>query len=180
MIAAVVDQEDLNGQMVVDDGLQLLQVHLDAAVAGHQDDILCMVCQTGADGRRKVIAHGSDGRVADEPLPLLHLVGMTAHHAGGTVSDHSDLILLSPSADLLDGGIDVGRLILSGFIVLREHHRIFFLPLLAAGDPPVHSFLIFGASVCGHSLYLQDHFHLLQKILYIGMDRHIHMDCGLL
>ena len=37
-VAVVVEDEDLDRQLVLDDRLQLLQVHLDAAVAGEADD----------------------------------------------------------------------------------------------------------------------------------------------
>ncbi len=40
MIAAVVDQEDLNSHFMVDDGLKLLDIHLDASVTRYQNQII--------------------------------------------------------------------------------------------------------------------------------------------
>ena len=43
VIAAVVDDEDLDRQLVADDRLKLLQVHLDGAVAGEDEDVMLLV-----------------------------------------------------------------------------------------------------------------------------------------
>lgn len=94
VVAAVVDQEDLDPHMMVDDRLEFLKVHLDASVTGHKDNILCMVRHPCTDRRREVVTHGSDRRVADKPLSFLHLIGMSAYHARGAISHNGDLIFL--------------------------------------------------------------------------------------
>ena len=43
VIAAVVDDENLDRQLVADDRLELLQVHLDGAVAGEDEDVMLLV-----------------------------------------------------------------------------------------------------------------------------------------
>ena len=43
VVAAVVDDEDLDRQLVADDRLKLLQVHLDRAVAGEDEDVMLLV-----------------------------------------------------------------------------------------------------------------------------------------
>ena len=43
VVAAVVDDEDLDRQLVADDRLELLQVHLDGAVAGEDEDVMLLV-----------------------------------------------------------------------------------------------------------------------------------------
>ena len=70
MVAAVIDQEDLDRHPVMDDGLQLLQVHLNASVTGYKNNIMAAVavslmlrvvsCHAGADRRRQVVAHRCD------------------------------------------------------------------------------------------------------------------------
>ena len=70
MIAAIVDQENLDRHLVVDDGLQLLKIHLDAALTGQQDDVVLAVsvplkfrimgCHAGTDRCRQIVTHGSD------------------------------------------------------------------------------------------------------------------------
>lgn len=43
MVTTVIDQENLDRHLVVDDGLQLLNVHLNAALTGQQDNIMFTV-----------------------------------------------------------------------------------------------------------------------------------------
>ena len=69
MVAAVIDQEDLDRHPVMDDGLQLLQVHLNASVTGYKNNIMAAVAvslmlrvvrHAGTDRRRQVVAHRCD------------------------------------------------------------------------------------------------------------------------
>ena len=120
VVAAVVDQEDLDPHVVMDDRLKFLKVHLDASVTGHKDNILCMVRHPCTDRRREVVTHGSDRRVADEPLSFLHLIGMSAYHARGAISHNGDLIFLDALTDLLDRGIYVCRFVVTSLIVFRK------------------------------------------------------------
>ena len=71
------------------DRLQLLDVHLDAAVAG-QADHAAAGGQAGADGGGQVVAHGRRARVADQPLAPLQPQRLKSDHAGGAVAadDH--------------------------------------------------------------------------------------------
>lgn len=57
-IALVVEQKDDNGQALADDGLQFLQVHHDAAVAGQTDEPPRLAAEGRANGGGQVIAHG--------------------------------------------------------------------------------------------------------------------------
>ena len=85
MVTAIVDQKDLNGHPVMNDRLKLLKIHLNAAVAGNQDNIAAGVLQfsilrfsalhaaflrtafphghTGPDGCRQIVSHGGDRRI---------------------------------------------------------------------------------------------------------------------
>ena len=139
-----------------------------------------MVRHPGADGRRQVVSHGSNGRIADKPLSLLHYIGMSAHHAGRAVSYHRDLVFLDPAADFLDRRVNVGGLPVSGRVMLRKHHRIFFLPFLAALYPPVYRLGILRAAVLVKLLLVQHQLQLLKKILHVRVDRHVHMERRLL
>ena len=70
MIAAIVDQKDLNSHFMVDNGLQLLDIHLDASVTSYQYHIfpfpgsahaVSTVFSGGGpdtDRCRKIISHG--------------------------------------------------------------------------------------------------------------------------
>ena len=67
MVTTVIDQENLDRHLVVDDGLQLLKIHLDAALTGQQDDIMLAVsvplkfrimrCHAGTDRCRQIVTH---------------------------------------------------------------------------------------------------------------------------
>ena len=73
MITSVVDHKYLYIHPVMDNGLQLLQVHLKASVSGDQDQVIpagisaiavelvCPGSSPGADGRGQIISHGRDG-----------------------------------------------------------------------------------------------------------------------
>ncbi len=50
MVTAVVDQEDRDRHLVVDDGLQLLNIHLNAALTGQQNDIVFAVAVSSCSG----------------------------------------------------------------------------------------------------------------------------------
>ena len=176
MVTAVVDQEDLDSHMVMNDGLKLLKIHLDTSVTRHKDDVLCMVCDPGTDGCRKIVAHGRDGRVADEPLSFLHLVGMSAYYARGAISHNGDLIFFDALTDLLDRGIYVCRFVVTSLIVFRKNDRIFFFPFLTASDPPVYSFFVLCSTVWIKLFLVKDELQLLEKIPDIRMDRHVNMD----
>ena len=162
--------------MVMDDRLEFLKVHLDASVTGHKDNILCMVRHPCTDRRREVVTHGSDRRVADKPLSFLHLIGMSAYHARGAVAHNRDHILLHAFADLLDRRVDVCRLIVSGLIMFRQNDRIFFFPGLALTDPAVHCLFVLCTAVRIKFFLIENEFQLLEKILYVRMDRHINVD----
>ena len=71
MITAIVNNKDLNTHFVMDDGLQLLKIHLDTSISRDQDYIFPFTGSAHAvravlsgsspdtDGCRKVISHGS-------------------------------------------------------------------------------------------------------------------------
>ena len=180
VVTTVVDQEDLDSHMMVNDGLELLKIHLDTSVTCHKDDVLCMVCDPSTDGCRKIVAHGRDGRVADEPLSFLHLVGMSAYYARGAISHNGDLIFLDALTDLLDRGIYVCRFVVTSLIVFRKNDRVLFFPFLTATDPPVYGFFILCSTVRIELFLVKDELQLLEKILDVRMDRHVHMDCRFL
>ena len=135
-----------------------------------------MVCDPGTDGCRKIVAHGRNGRVADEPLSFLHLIGMSAYHARGAISHNGDLIFLDALTDLLDRGIYVCRFIVTSLIVFRKNDWIFFFPFLTASDPPVYGFFVLCSTVWIKLFLVKDELQLLEKILDIRMDRHVNMD----
>ena len=176
VVTTVVDQEDLDSHMMVNDGLELLKIHLYTSVTCHKDDVLCMVCDPGTDGCRKIVAHGRDGRVADEPLSFLHLVGMSAYYARGAISHNGDLIFLSAPADLLDRRVNICRLVISGLIVFRKNDRVFFFPFLTSSDPPVYGFFILCSAVRIELFLVEDELQLLEKVPDVRMDRHVNMD----
>ena len=176
MVTAVVDQENLDSHMVMNDGLELLKIHLDTSVTCHKDDVLCMVCDPGTDSCRKVVTHGRNGRVADEPLSFLHLIGMSAYHARGAISHNGDLIFLDALTDLLDRGIYVCRFVVTSLIVFRKNDRIFFFPFLTASDPPVYGFFVLCSTVWIELFLIEDELQLLEKVLDVSMDRHVNMD----
>ena len=176
VVAAVVDQEDLDPHVVMDDRLKFLKVHLDASVTGHKDNILCMVRHPCTDRRREIVTHGSDRRVADKPLSFLHLIGMSAYHARGAVAHNRDHILLHAFADLLDRRVNICRLVISGLIVFRKNDRVFFFPFLTSSDPPVYGFFILCSAVRIELFLVEDELQLLEKVPDIRMDRHVNMD----
>ena len=91
---------------MMDDGLQLLKVHLDASVPCHQNQILpptvCALAvetvlsgrRPGPDGRRKVIAHGRNSGIGDKSLPFFDHISMAPYHAGRAISHYGDLVFL--------------------------------------------------------------------------------------
>ena len=114
MIAVVVDEENFNRHLCAGDGLQFLQVHHNAAVAGQEDNValvaLTILVRLGrADGRRKIVAHRSDCGIRDEALPLLNPIGMAADHAGGAVSDHSNRVFRHRIAEFPNQRVDIRR-----------------------------------------------------------------------
>ena len=73
MVTAVINHENLYIHPVMDDGLQLLDIHLKAAVpcnqyqvipgliASHAVALVFPGCSPGPNGCRQVISHGCDG-----------------------------------------------------------------------------------------------------------------------
>ena len=184
MVPVIVDEEDLDGHLRPDDGLQLLQVHHDASVAGQQDDILQIalpvrIRHAGADGRRQVIAHGGNGGVRDEALPFLNNIGMAAHHAGRAVAHHCDLILAHSGGNFPDKGIHI-----CGPVVRHLHHprkkdRIFLHPHPAGIRPAQVPQALSSAE--DRRLLLREHLvHHCQKILRVRVHRHGDMERRLL
>ena len=91
---------------MVNDGLKLLKVHLDASITRYKDQILSGTIPSlavaaavsggspGANSGRQIIAHGCYGRIGDKPLSLLDHIRMTAYHAGRTISHYRNLVFL--------------------------------------------------------------------------------------
>ena len=94
MVTAVIYYKNLNRKIIANHCLQLLQVHLNAAVSGNQHNILGMICHTGAYGRRKTVAHGRDTGIGDKPLALFHDVSVTADHIGRAIAHYHDLVFI--------------------------------------------------------------------------------------
>ena len=98
MIASIINQKDLNRKPVMNDGLQFLQIHLNASVSCQQDNILSRLCHGNTDGRRQVISHGSHGRIGNETLSFLYDISVAAGHTGRAVPHHRNLIFRKAAA----------------------------------------------------------------------------------
>ena len=135
MIAIVVDDDDLDGQTVGQNGLQLLQVHLDRAVTRDANDLLLTECDANADGGGQVVAHRGDCRVDDKALILLDLVAVASDDAGRAVSDHGRVALGQTGRECADEGLGIGEAL--GVLMTLENDGIVTLPLAAGLLPAV-------------------------------------------
>ena len=69
MVATVIEHEKFDGKLVVDDRLQLLQVHLNAAIAGQTYHGLTFRRDTGPNGRRHIKPHRRRTGITEHALP---------------------------------------------------------------------------------------------------------------
>ncbi len=61
MISSVVNQKYLDSHAVMDYGLKLLQIHLNTAVPGKENNVCAAPGKPGPDSRRQIVAHGGYG-----------------------------------------------------------------------------------------------------------------------
>ncbi len=94
---------------------------------------------------------------------------MSAHHAGRPVSDHRDLILAKPAAQLLYCGIYIDRLLVRASHVAGQNHGIFFLPHPAGGNPACPLYPLTASEHGKRNLSL---FLLILKLLNQGLHKH--------
>ena len=149
MVSPVVYHKYLNPHSVVDDGLQLLKIHLHASVPSHQDQVLSASVPAlavaalipgsspGAYGCRQVISHGGNGGIGYETLALFYDIGVSPHHTGGAIAHHRHLPLSQAAADSMDKRVHIGRFLIRMGKMLGQYNRIFLLPH-GAGSAPCH------------------------------------------
>src|SRR5512133_2505365 len=89
-VPIVVQNEYLHRKLVLNDGLQFLDVHLDAPVSGETDHATTMREGCSNCGRQ-VISHRSRAGIGEEALPLFQAEGLEAHNARGCVSADNDI-----------------------------------------------------------------------------------------
>ena len=77
-----------------DDGLQFLQVHHDAAVAGEADDPAPAGRVIRADRRGQIIAHRGAARICIEPLARFQVRRLEDRHAGRAISRYDNIAFL--------------------------------------------------------------------------------------
>ena len=148
MIASIVYHENLNGHLMMDNGLQFLQIHLDRAVSGHQENILALIRRVnfslalpvrilrktlflffgkihyavvGTDSRRQSVTHGSHTVLADKTSALFNDIALSAGNTGRTISHHGNLVFRSPLGKLFHKGVNIGQFSLSLLKILRKH-----------------------------------------------------------
>ena len=132
VVAAVVVDHQQDGEAVVLQGLQLLQVHHQAAVPGQADHGPAARGHAGADGRGQIVAHAGAAAVAVEPLPPLELRCLESGHAGGAIPRHHHLALRQVPEEGLRECVGVHRAVL--FAVPGQHDGIAFSPRAAPGE----------------------------------------------
>ena len=69
-IAAIVQHEDLDRKLVMPDGLQFLDVELDAAIARQADHALPIARKRRPDGGRQIMAHRCRPELENSRCPL--------------------------------------------------------------------------------------------------------------
>ena len=106
----------------MDDGLQFLDVELDAAVAGEADDALAFARYRRADRRRQIVPHRSRAGVRDQPLPGLQPRRLVGHDAGRGIAAHHHVIVGELVKQLLDEIVRIERRARLAMLLL--HHRI--------------------------------------------------------
>jgi hypothetical protein len=92
-VTAVVDHKNLDRQMMIDQSLQFLNVHLNATVACEADHPFATACDCGADGRGQIVAHRSGTRVGDETLPVAKPPDLVGHDERAAVSADDDIVI---------------------------------------------------------------------------------------
>ena len=74
MVAVIVDEENLDRQLICQDGLQFLQVHHDRAIAFQADGGTAAACNASANGGGQAVTHAGNGAVvghaADDIVPV--------------------------------------------------------------------------------------------------------------
>ena len=76
----------------MNDGLQFLQIHLNASVSCDKNQILTVVRHTGSNYGWKIVSHRSHSRIGDKPLSLFHPESLASRHPGGSHADKKILI----------------------------------------------------------------------------------------
>ena len=132
-IARVIQDKNLDRQVVVHDGLQLLNIHLDAAIASHADDALAGTGEGRPDGGGQVVTHGRRAGVGDQALVPPQTQGLKGHDAGACIAADDDVIVGEPGGELLDEVIRVERR--TGLALVILHDRITPNALPAPGEP---------------------------------------------
>ena len=88
MVAAVVEDEDFDGEAEAADGFEFLEVHHDAAVAGEADDALFAAeGDGGPEGGGDVVAHGGAAGVVVEALAAFYDGGFLPKSLPGSATN---------------------------------------------------------------------------------------------
>ena len=135
MISLIVYHKKLDRKPVVTDSLQLLNIHLQASLAGNADHRFSPGSDTYALRAGKAEAHGRGVGIGDKPLSLFHAESLASRNTGGSHADHQVLSLSHGFRKFFIKSIDIGTAFLCRLIVFLRHHRIFFFPEAALPDP---------------------------------------------
>ncbi len=172
-VAAVVEDENLDRQPVLDDRLQLLQVHHDAAVTGEADDSTLLAAggqraEPGANGGRQVVAHRGAAGVREEALPLLQRGSLEGNDGRGGVAAGDDIVFAQPVEKRLDEVVGIDPAV--ELAMLRQDHRVVDQTLSAPGEPAI-VFRVRRQRLLGKSRV-----HLCQETAQVAADRKIWSD----
>ena len=121
-IAGVIQDKDLEWQVVMNHGLQLLDVHLNAAVSSEADDALSGTGKSRSDGGRQVVAHRSGPGIRDTGAGLAQTHGLERNDAGSCIAADYDVVAAKPGRELFDEVIRIqGR---PGLTLAILHDRV--------------------------------------------------------
>src|SRR5437870_843840 len=116
----------------MDNGLQLLNIHLDAAIACKTNNATPF-CKGNSNRRGKVIAHGCRAGVGDKPLSELELASLIRDDAcGGVAADHS-IVGAESIEETVDEVVRIERR--AALLLLFENDRKLCLPFFAPVKP---------------------------------------------
>ena len=160
---AVVEVHDLDRQVVLLAGRQLLDAHLDRRLAGHAGDRRVGIDHLHAHRRRQAEAHRPEAAGIDPAARLVELVVLRGPHLVLADVGRDECVALGQFVELLDHELRLDQL--ARAVVLEA---ILALPLLDLRPPRLQR-----RGVRPLRRRLQDLQHLLQHVADVADDRHV-------